>query len=217
MDELALLNIPLVEWIGYLASALILISLSLSSILRLRAVNLAGAVVFSFYGFFIGSLPVGIMNLVIVFANIYHLWKLYSKKENFELIETSIQQEYIQKFLAYYKKDIQKYFPGFEAQETGQHLVLMLMRNMKLAGLFIAKSKEGMLEVELDYVTPEFRDYKNGIFLFGHFRKALADKKITSIVARPAGPQQIKYLKKMGFSQDSSKPGSQTYHLHLKH
>ena len=46
------------ELIGYLGSALIVVSLAMSSIIRLRIVNLAGAVVFSFYGVLIGSIPV---------------------------------------------------------------------------------------------------------------------------------------------------------------
>ncbi len=98
MKEFELLSIPLIEWIGYVASTLVLISLSLSSILRLRIFNLFGAAVFSFYGFYIGSLPVGIMNLIIVFTNLYYLQKLYFQKDKFEIVESKSDQEYVLKF-----------------------------------------------------------------------------------------------------------------------
>lgn len=215
MKEIELLSIPLIEWIGYIASALVLISLSLSSILRLRIFNLFGAAVFSFYGFLIGSLPVGIMNLIIVFANLYYLQKLYFQKDKFEIIETESNQEYIQKFLIHFKKDIQKYFPGFKPPCNDDKIVLMVMRNMNLAGLFIAQEKGERLEVELDYVTPQYRDYKNGAFIFAHFRKALEVKEYKTIEAKSSVPQQIKYLKKMGFEQDISANNSHQYYLHL--
>lgn len=215
MKEIELVNIPLIEWIGYIASVLVLISLSLSSILRLRIFNLLGAGVFSFYGFFIGSLPVGIMNLIIVFTNLYYLQKIYFQKDQFEIIESESRQEYIQKFLVYFQKDIQKYFPDFKAKSNSDQVVLMVMRNMNLAGLFIARQVDERLEVELDYVTPQYRDYKNGAFIFAHFRKALKNKHYQTIVAQSHVPEQIKYLKKMGFEQDISANNSHQYFLQL--
>lgn len=215
MNEIVFLNIPLVEWIGYIASTIVLISLSLSSILRLRIVNLFGSALFSFYGFYIGALPVGIMNLIIVFFNLYYLQKLTSKKDNFEIIEADGNQEVIKKFLVYFKKDIQKYFPEFKLQPGNRQLVLMVMRNMNFAGLFIAREKDDILEVELDYVTPQYRDYKNGAFLFDHFREAIKKKKYKAVKARSGIPQQRKYLKKIGFAEDHSNTGSSTFYLKL--
>jgi len=215
MNEIEFLNIPLIEWIGYIASTLVLISLSLSSILRLRMLNLLGAAVFSFYGFFIGSLPVGIMNLIIVFTNLYYLQKLYFQKDKFEIIETEYNQEYIQKFLVHFKKDIRKYFPSFKSNANKNQMVLMVMRNMNLAGLFIAQENGGVLNVELDYVTPQYRDYKNGAFIFEHFRKAMELKKHKIIETQSDVREQIKYLKKMGFEQDISRGKSNRYYLNL--
>ncbi|MFA9390519.1 MAG: hypothetical protein ACERKD_11955 [Prolixibacteraceae bacterium] len=209
------MNVPFIEWIGYVASALVLISLSLSSIFRLRILNLIGAAVFSIYGFLIGSLPVGIMNLIIVFTNLYYLQKLYLQKDKFEVIETDSHQEYVKKFLQFYRKDIQKYFPDFTLNATQNQVILMVMRNMNLAGLFIAKESGDRLEIELDYVTPQYRDYKNGAFIFAHFRTALKEKKYTGIVAKSEVPQQMKYLKKMGFVRNDSSDAGQHFYLHL--
>jgi N-acetylglutamate synthase-like GNAT family acetyltransferase len=214
MNEIELLNIPLIEWIGYIASTLVLISLSLSSILRLRFFNLFGSAVFSLYGFLIGSLPVGIMNLIIVFTNLYYLRKLYFQKDKFEIIEAQMTQEYIQKFLIHFKKDIQKYFPDFKILNNDNRVVLMVLRNMNMAGLFIAKEQGEQLEINLDYVTPQYRDYKNGAFIFAHFSNVLKVKKYKTIVAKSDIAQQIKYLKKMGFEQDVS-ANNNHYYLHL--
>lgn len=215
MNEIEFLSIPLIEWIGYIASAVVLVSLGLSSILRLRIVNLFGSALFCVYGFYIGALPVGIMNLIIVFFNLYYLQKLSFQKDNFDIIESDAHQEYVQKFMLYFKKDIQKYFPEFKIQAKNRQLVLLVMRNMNLAGLFIASEKDDFLEVELDYVTPQYRDYKNGTFLFNHFRDTIKERKYTTVKASSRIPQQIKYLKKIGFVADISSPGNGDFYLEL--
>lgn len=76
------MNFDWLEWLGYLASLIVLISLLMSSIVKLRWINLIGSALFSLYGFLIGALPVGIMNLGIVLINIYYLVKLYSANMN---------------------------------------------------------------------------------------------------------------------------------------
>lgn len=215
MNNIEFLNIPLIEWIGYFASAIVLISLSLSSVLRLRIVNLFGSVIFSFYGFFIGSLPVGIMNLLIVFFNLYYLQKLSFQKDKFEIIESDTNQEFVRRFLDYFKKDIQKYFPEYKVQTGNSRMVLLVMRNMNLAGLFIARETDDFLEVELDYVTPQYRDYKNGAFLFDHFKDTIKVKKYKRVKASSTVPQQIKYLKKIGFVEAGSSENKNSFYMEL--
>lgn len=69
-------GIPWIEWVGYSASALIVISLIMTSVVKLRVLNTAGCVLFVVYGFIIGAYPVTISNLMIVLINLYHLYKL---------------------------------------------------------------------------------------------------------------------------------------------
>ena len=55
-------GIPLIEWIGYLASILIAISMFMKDIVKLRFINLVGSLLFAFYGFSIKAYPVAIIN-----------------------------------------------------------------------------------------------------------------------------------------------------------
>ncbi|MFN3410709.1 MAG: hypothetical protein ACK4YF_00930, partial [Exilispira sp.] len=65
-----------IELIGYISSIIIAISLTMSSVIKLRIFNLIGSLIFSVYGFIIKSYPVGFLNLFIVFVNIYYINKL---------------------------------------------------------------------------------------------------------------------------------------------
>lgn len=72
-------NVPWIEYVGYAASILIGISMFMKNIVKLRFINLLGSLLFTFYGFTIKAYPVAIVNLVIVFINIYYIYKLINE------------------------------------------------------------------------------------------------------------------------------------------
>ena len=69
------------EWVGYLASVVIAISLMMSNIKKLRWWNLVGAALFVAYGLAIDAIPVALVNFFIVLIDAYYLVKL-DKKEH---------------------------------------------------------------------------------------------------------------------------------------
>ncbi len=70
------LGVALTEWVGYLASAILLVSFTMKDIRKLRMVNSAGAVLFVVYGFMLStSWPIVITNVAILGINIYYLSK----------------------------------------------------------------------------------------------------------------------------------------------
>ena len=93
------MEINILEWIGYAASIIIAISMTISSIVKFRIVNLVGAATFSLYGFLIGALPVGFMNLFIVMVDLYFLYLIFNKKEVFETLEVRPSNKYLARYL----------------------------------------------------------------------------------------------------------------------
>lgn len=68
------LGISFTEWVGYLASAVLLISFAMKSMRRLRIINSIGAVLFVVYGFMLAiSWPIIITNAAILSINVYYL------------------------------------------------------------------------------------------------------------------------------------------------
>jgi uncharacterized membrane protein len=65
------------EWVGYLASVVVAISLMMSNIKKLRWWNLVGAALFVAYGLAIDALPVALVNFFIVLIDIYYIVRLY--------------------------------------------------------------------------------------------------------------------------------------------
>ena len=161
------MDINILQWIGYLASGIIALSMTMSSILRFRWINLAGALTFSTYGFLIGALPVGFLNAFIACVDIYYLYTIYSKKEVFEILEVRADNRYLLRFLKFHEKDIQKFFPGFTYKPELNTVSFFVLRDMAVAGVFLAhREKDHCLVVGLDYVLPEYRDFKYGKFIY---------------------------------------------------
>ncbi len=75
-------DISITEWIGYLASVILMISFLMKNINTLRIINSIGAVVFIVYGFMLAtSWPVIITNAFILGVNLYYLTKFYRQKK----------------------------------------------------------------------------------------------------------------------------------------
>jgi len=53
----------------------------MKEIFKLRFINLMGCILFVIYGLIIGAYPVAIANAIIVFINLYYLYKLFIEKE----------------------------------------------------------------------------------------------------------------------------------------
>jgi hypothetical protein len=69
------------EFIGYAASALVLISFLMKNITRLRVINSIGCGFFILYGAFLPSVPIVLTNAAIVIVNLFYLIKTARGKQ----------------------------------------------------------------------------------------------------------------------------------------
>lgn len=210
-------DVSYLEWIGYISSVLVAVSLTMSSIVKLRWYNMVGAAIFSFYGFAIGSLPVGLLNLFIVMANIYYLSKIYTRKEIFKLFTTDINDGYVKYYLNFNKKEIVHFFPDFEkkmkdaVKASAGLTTILLLRDSLVAGIFIGMKIDNELQVLVDYVSAPYRDMKAGEFIYKKHPELFTEKGIGRIKCITMHPLHKKYLEKMGFSSSSVNDGGQVF------
>lgn len=188
------------EWIGYTASSIVLVSLLMSSIKKLRWINLVGALLFGFYGFMIGSIPTGFMNVGIVVIDVYYLVKMYKQKDFFKVLPIDNDFGYLKVFLDFYKEDILS-FGEVDLQKIMESKEkFFILRNMTPAGIFIADEIDSKsLEIKLDYVVPQFRDFKIGNFVFTNQRDYFKSLGYERFVAISEFEEHVSYVKKMGF------------------
>jgi len=189
----------IIEWIGYVSSIVILISLTMSSIVKLRWINLLGAILFSIYGALIGAIPVAVVNFGIVLIDIYYLWIIYKDKEVFALVDADIGSALFQHFLDSNREEIEKQIPIAEIQESDKSFYML--RDNNLAGVIIGNIDNREMNVKLDYVTPRYRDFKLGKYYFIENAKTLKQKGIQVVKASAKEEEHQVYLEKMGFEK----------------
>ena len=70
-----------VEAVGYVASALIILSITQTSILKLRVIGLAGSLTFLAYSLAIGAYPIAVVNVVAAAIHVWYLRELIRRKD----------------------------------------------------------------------------------------------------------------------------------------
>lgn len=196
-----MMNMDLIkELIGYGASIIILVSLVTTNVLRLRTINLLGSAVLAAYGWMIGSIPVCIINAVIVGIDAWYIFRALTVSAFFELEPVfSIGEAYLERFFMYHERDLLKFTPGLTLQELLSGDTYILFRNLLPVGLFSFRQDDDQARIVTDYMIPEYRDFKAGRFLYRTKRMFFKERGIRRFVAVTTQPQHASYLLKNGF------------------
>jgi len=190
------------QLLGYAASILIATSLLMRSIVRLRAINLAGAATFSVYGFLIGAYPVGVLNLMTATINVVQLVRLRRRREIFRVLDVRPDEPYLHYFLDFQLKDIRRFFPSFTPDlrpDDPSRMAVFVLRDLVPAGVLLGCIRGDELEVDLDYVVPQYRDMKVGRFLFSDEAEFFRRHGVREIVSRAETKAHAEYLTRIGF------------------
>lgn len=191
-------NIKLIiEIVGYLGSALVIVSMLMTSVVKLRVINMIGSVIFAAYALCIHSYPTAAMQGALIIINIVNLRKLLNTKKEYSVVKQSGPQAFSDFFISQNKDDIKKIFPDF-SQVQPDDLVYLICNHSDCAGILVASKSDNTLTVSLDYTTPAYRDTSVGKFLY----KTLKEEGIKKLRANAPVEVHAKYLLKMGFKQN---------------
>jgi hypothetical protein len=207
---------PWVEVVGYIASGLIILSITQKSILRLRLLGLFGGLVFLTYSLIIGAYPIAALNVVASAIHLWYLRKLIRRKhELFRVLHVLPHSKYLLDFLDFYRDEIQGHFqPEFVYVPKPELVTAFILRDMVPAGLLIGEARDdGTFEVKLDFVIPQYRDFKIGAYVYGTESALFTDRTPSIAWATASNKVHATYLERMGFVQCPTDPGR--YEIHL--
>jgi hypothetical protein len=201
---------PVLEIIGWVGSVLVVVSLMQARVLRFRWLNFAGSVIATAYNTVVGIWPFAAMNGVIAVIDAYWLWRLTRERHDadvYEVVPVGAGDHYLRHVLGVHADDIARYYPSFgrpgEAAgdaAAGRWAYLVLRGDETVGVVVVRDAGDGVGEVELDWVTPRFRDFAPGEFVYRR-SGAFAGTGLRSLVvaedARDTGP----YLERVGFSR----------------
>jgi hypothetical protein len=199
MEEIA-------KYIGYLASLFLIISLSVNGDVKFRIYNLLGCLCFIVYGSIFNAWPVILTNTILLFINIYYLIKLHQHRENFDLVEIKAGDKLVEKFISFYKTDIDNFYPGFTVAQLEGNINFIVLRDLVIANIFSAKVvKDGDALVVINYTIKKYRDYKVSKFIFEKKQIVLSEKGIKRILYNQSSKEKYaKFFDVMKFENDGT-------------
>lgn len=188
------------DLVGWLGSALLVYSVMQARVLRFRVLNLAACVVLTGFNWALGIWPMVAMNIVLCLINLWHIRLLVSTRDDdatYEVLEVGPQDEYLRHVLRVHQADILKFQPDLVWDGAADGSVAFLVqRGDETVGVVLIREQGRIAQVVLDYVTPRFRDFSPGQFVWrrSHW---LRDKGYTEIrtPARMVNP----YYERLGF------------------
>lgn len=191
-----------IEIIGYVASILIIASLAMTSVVRLRILSLLGSIAYIVYGVALGAWPIVIANVVIAGLNIWNIYRVLTSKQGLGVSPIALDAPYLADFLDAHRADIAKFQPGVTLEEGDQ--AWLFLRDGLPVGALLGRVEGSDFHVKLDYVRPPFRDVKLGAWLFNDGFGKLGLSGVRAIVANPGTPEHRKYLTSLGFTGDGA-------------
>jgi hypothetical protein len=173
--------------LGWAGSAVLVYSLLQARVLRFRVLNTVGCVVLIVFNALLGVWPMVGMNLVLAGINLFFIRKLLRDRHDlaaYDVLEVGLTDAYLQHFLRVHADDIRKFFPEgpWTQPATGRSAFLVERGDETVGVVVVCAAGNGVAQVELDYVTPRFRDFTPGEFVYrrsGLFR----DRGFSRVVA----------------------------------
>lgn len=159
--------------LGWGGSALLVFSLLQTRVLRFRALNLVACLILVVFNALVGVWPMVGMNAVLCAINVWFLVRLLRDRHDdaaFTVVQVRPDDAYLGHLLSVHGADIARFQPEATwAPAAERDHAFVVARGDEAVGVVLLDADAadpGTARVRLDYVTPRFRDFTPGEFLW---------------------------------------------------
>lgn len=159
------------DWLdifGWLSSGLLVLSLLQTRVIRFRILNLTASLSLVAYNALIEVWPMVGMNVATSSINVFFLTRLLRRRHDdraFDVLQVEPRDAYFQHFLELHHHDIRRFHPAFEGAQDDD-LAFQILRGDQTVGVVLVRREGDVAQVQLDHVTPRFRDFSPGEFVW---------------------------------------------------
>lgn len=200
------------ELVGWAGSALLVWSLLQTRILRLRALNLLGCLILIGYNAAVAVWPMVGLNVVLTVINLWYLRKLLATRhdeQTYQAVEVGVDDRFLAHTLRVHATDISRFNPDFRWEShAAERSAFLVLKADEVVGVVLSHAEPGgIAQIDLDYVTPRFRDLTPGEFVYRR-SSLFTDRGFRRVVSPPG--MVAPYYHRLGF-----RPEDGTYVLDL--
>ncbi len=197
------------DLIGWFGSAVLIFSVMQARLLRFRVLNLVACVILTGFNAALEIWPMVAMNLALCAINIWHIRKLVSTRHDeasYDVVEVGPDDDYLRHVMRVHGSDILEFQPDlvWDGAAPGRAAFLVLRGDETVGVVLVRDDGDGVARVQLDYVTPRYRDFSPGEFVFRR-SNVLRERGFSRVLtpARMVGA----YYERLGFRRDESTGG----------
>jgi hypothetical protein len=188
--------------IGWLGSALLVYSVMQARVLRFRVLNLAACVVLTGFNAALGIWPMVAMNIALCAINLWHVRRLVGTRHDeatYQVIAVPPEDAFLGHLLEVHGADVLRFQPDFHLDRGEPDLMafLVLVGDSAVGIVLVRAVGGGTAQIVLDYVTPTYRDFSPGRFIFGRSH-VLRAHGFTRVVSPPG--MVSAYYERIGFT-----------------
>lgn len=155
--------------VGWAGSALLVFSLLQARVLRLRVLNTLACLVLVFFNAMIEVWPMVAMNLVLTVINVVFIVRLHRERhdqEAFAVLRVGADEDYLRHVLATHREDIARFQPDFTEPHPDEDAFVVVRGDETVGVVVLAREDGDTARILLDYVTPRYRDFTPGEFVW---------------------------------------------------
>ncbi len=187
--------------LGWLGSALLVFSVMQARVLRFRVLNLLACLVLIAFNAALEIWPMVAMNVALAAINVYFLRRLLTDRHDenaFEVLEVAPDDRFLHHVLEIEAASIRKYQPVliWDASSPASRSFLILRGHETVGVVLVTDTGDGTAQIALDYVTPRFRDFSPGEFVWRRSH-LLQDHGFSRVVTPPGMVNP--YYERIGF------------------
>lgn len=201
---------PVLEAVGWFGSAVLVVSLAQTRVMRFRVLNAASCAVLIGYNAAIAVWPMAAVNVVLLVINLVVITRLLRRRHDarvYEAVPIGVDEPFLARLLQRHQDDITAFNPDLpeDAPAVADHAFLVSTHD-RVVGIVLSRQGTDPAEQEvlLDYVLPEFRDFTPGEFVFrpgGPF----TELGVRRVVASPGMLASERYLRAVGFVEQEGR------------
>jgi hypothetical protein len=159
-----------IDVLGWGGSALLVYSILQTRLLRLRVLNMVASTSLLAFNALIEVWPMVAMNAALASINAYFIVRLLREQHDeavFEVIEVRPESKYLEHILNNHRDDIARFQPDLDWQprREGSH-AFVVVKGDETVGAVLLRAEGDVAHVQLDYVTPRYRDFSPGEFVW---------------------------------------------------
>ncbi|QIK84600.1 hypothetical protein [Sanguibacter sp. HDW7] len=200
----------MLDAIGWIGSAILVLSLVQTRILRLRILNLTGCLIHTGFNLAIGVWPMVGLNVVLAVVNIVQLRRLLKERHasegqnGYDVVSTDVDAPVLRRLLTRHHDEIAKLHGVEPAELAATEAYLVLRGDETVGAVLLADDGNGTARLTLDHVVERYRDFTPGEHVFR--RSGILDGHgYDRIVTRPGiTGRTATYYETIGFTRDAA-------------